>query len=61
MPFILNGLNVYIAQDMKNTMSAKPMITTRLGPSGSLIKKNSILEQMMAVAANIAREIFFDL
>lgn len=41
--------------------SAKPATIRRFGPSGSLKKKNSILEQMMAVAANIINEIFFDL
>ncbi len=60
-PFILKGLNIYTAKDKKYTASARPTTTKRFGPSGSLKKKNSILEQMMAVAANIITEIFFDL
>jgi hypothetical protein len=40
---------------------ARPMTIRRLGPSGSLKKKKSILEQMMAVAAKITKEIFFEL
>ena len=61
MPFILNGLKIYAAEDKKNTARAKPATIKRFGPSGSLKKKNNILEQMMAVAANIINEIFFDL
>jgi hypothetical protein len=61
MPFILNGLNIYAAEDKRNTASARPATTKRLGPSGSLKKKNNILEQMMAVTANIINEILFDL
>jgi hypothetical protein len=61
MPFILDGLNIYAAEDNKYTASAKPATIKRFGPSGSLKTKNSILEQMMAVAANIINEIFFDL
>ena len=61
MPFILDGLNIYNAEDKKYTASAKPPTINRFGPSGSLKKTNSILEQMMAVAANIINEIFFDL
>jgi hypothetical protein len=61
MPFIFDGLNIYAAIDKKYTVRAKPATIKRFGPSGSLKKKNSILEQMMAVAANIINEIFFDL
>lgn len=61
MPFILNGLNRYIAEDKRYTSSAKPKTIKRFGPSGSLKKKNNILEQMMAVAANSINEILFDL
>jgi hypothetical protein len=61
MPFILDELNIYVAEDKKYTASAKPATIKRFGPSGSLKKKNNILEQMMAVAANTINEIFFDL
>jgi len=57
----LNGLNIYAEKDKKNITSARPATIKRFGPSGSLKKKNRILEQMMAVAANIINEIFFDL
>ena len=40
---------------------AKAITIKRFGPSESLKKENSILEQMMAVAANIINEMFFDL
>ena len=61
MPSIFEGLNTYAAKDKKNTAIAKPETIKRFGPSGSLKKKNSILEQMMAVAPKITNEIFFDL
>jgi hypothetical protein len=61
MPLILDGLNIYAADDKRYTGSAKPATIRRFGPSGSLKKKNNTLEQMMAVAANIINEIFFDL
>ncbi len=61
MPFILDGPNIYAAEDKIYTASAKPATIIKFGPSGSLKKKNSILEQMMAVTANIINEIFFDL
>jgi hypothetical protein len=61
MPFILNGLNIYAAQDKKYTASARTTTIKRFGPSGSLKKKNSILEQIMAVIANIVNETSFDL
>jgi hypothetical protein len=61
MPFILDGLNIYAAEDKKYTVSARAATIKRFGPPGSLKKKNSILEQMMAVAAKIINEIFFDL
>jgi hypothetical protein len=50
-----------MAEDKKNTAIARPITIKRFGPSGSLKKKNSNLEQMMAVAPNITKEIFFDL
>jgi hypothetical protein len=40
---------------------AKAATIKRFGPSGSLKKKNSILEQMTAVAPNMINEILFDL
>ncbi len=61
MPFILNGLNIYAAEDKINTVSARAATINRFGPSGSLKKKNNILEQTIAVAANIINEICFDL
>ena len=61
MPFILEGLNTYAARDNKYTAIAKAATIKRFGPSGSLKKKNSILEQMMAVTPSIINEIFFDL
>ena len=61
MPFILEGPNTYAAYDKKYTASAKPKIIKRFGPSGSLKKKKSILEKIIAVAANMIIEIFFDL
>lgn len=52
---------MYAAEDKRYTASARAATIKRFGPSGSLKKKNSILEQMMAVAANMINEIFFDL
>ena len=56
----MEGLNTYAAKDKKYTAIARAATIKRFGPSGSLKKKNSILEQMMAVAPNISNEIFFD-
>jgi hypothetical protein len=56
----LEGLNTYAATDKKYTANAKAATIKRFGPSGSLKKKNSILEQMMAVTPNMINEIFFD-
>lgn len=61
MPFILIGLNVYAADDKKYSPNARPATINRLGPSGSLKRRKSILEQMMAVAAKITSEVLFDL
>ena len=57
----MEGLNTYAANDKKNTAIARPATIKRFGPSLSLKNKNSIQEQMMAVAPNIINEIFFDL
>jgi hypothetical protein len=54
-------MNTYAAKDKKYIAIAKAATIKRFGPSGSLKKKNSILEQMMAAAPNISNEIFFDL
>jgi hypothetical protein len=61
MPFIGNGMNIYAAKDKKYIASARPATIIRFGPSGSLKKTNSILEQMIAVTAKIINEVFFDL
>ncbi len=60
-PIVLDGMNIYAAEDNRYIASAKPVTIKRLGPSGSLKKKNNILEQTMAVTAKIISEIFFDL
>ncbi|QEM04640.1 hypothetical protein DIU31_014370 [Mucilaginibacter rubeus] len=57
----MDGINIYTAQDNKNTASARPPTIKRFGPSGSLKKKNSNLEQMIAMTANIINETCFDL
>ncbi len=41
--------------------TAKAKTMRRLGPSGSLIKKNTILDEMIATMPKIIKEIFFDL
>ena len=56
----MEGLNTYAAKDKRYMAIAKAVTIKRFGPSGSLKKKNSILEQMMAVAPNMINEIFFD-
>ena len=61
MPFILDGLKIYTAADKKNIASARHVTIKRFGPSGSLKRKNSSLEQMIAVTANIINETCFDL
>lgn len=61
MPAILNGLNTYAAADKRYTASARTATIKRFGPSGPLKEKNSNLEQIKAVAANIINEVFFDL
>ena len=60
-PFILNGPNRYIATEKKYTASVNTPTIKAFGPSGSLKKMNSILEQIIAVTANIINETFFDL
>ena len=57
----MGGLKTYAAKDKKYTAIAKAATIKRFGPSGSLKKKKSILEQMMAVTPSIINEIFFDL
>jgi hypothetical protein len=61
MPLSLDGPNRYAAEDKRNIASAKPVTTTRFGPSESLKKNNNSLEHTMAVAANSSNDIFFDL
>lgn len=61
MPLILVEVKLYGTEDKVYTASVKPVIIKGFGPSGSLKKKNSILEQMNAVTAKISNEIFFDL
>jgi hypothetical protein len=60
-PFIGYGMNKYATTDKQYIISANPVTIIRFGPSVSLKKKNSILEQMMAVTASAVNEIFFDL
>jgi len=57
----LEGLYRYAARDKKYMIIAKAVTIKRFGPSGSLKKKNRILEQMMAVTPNSISELFFDL
>ncbi len=61
MPFIEVGPNRYAANDKRYIASAKMATINTFGPSGSLKKKNIVLEQTMAVAANMINETFFDL
>ena len=57
----MEGLKTYAAKDKRYMTIARAVTIRRFGPSGSLKKKKRILEQMMAVTANISNEIFFDL
>ncbi len=54
-------MSVYAAKETKNTPSTITVTIKRLGPSGSLKKKNNSLVQMMAVTANMINDSLFDL
>ncbi|WP_143065179.1 hypothetical protein [Mucilaginibacter gossypiicola] len=60
-PFIFNGPNVYAVHDNKYTTSAATATIKGFGPSGSLKKRKSSLEQTIAATAKIINEIVFDL
>ncbi|WP_413667154.1 hypothetical protein ACEN9X_21865 [Mucilaginibacter sp. Mucisp86] len=57
-PFIFNGPNIYAVQDNKYTTTAAAATIKGFGPSGSLKKKNSSLEQTIAATAKITNEVF---
>ena len=48
-------------EDRKYITNASAVTIKRFGPSGSFIKKNTILENTRDVMARINREIFFDM
>jgi len=54
-------LNKYADKDIENMTAAATVTTSRFGPSGSLKKKNSALEQRRAVMPRRKREALFDL
>lgn len=51
-------LRAYAAKDSTYTMTAATITTSKFGPSGSLKKKNSVLENTMAVMPNMNIECF---
>ncbi len=55
------GLNKYAVKDKEYIITAITVITRRFGPSGSLKKKNIVLDNTIAVMNKINNEIFFDL
>nr|WP_199075191.1 hypothetical protein [Pedobacter sp. ASV19] len=61
MPFVLDGVNRYAAEDNRYTASPKTVTIKRFGPSASSKKKNSILALIIAVTPNTSKEIAFDL
>lgn len=58
---LVEGLNLYTAQDKKNMNNAATVVTRRFGPSGSSKNTNIVLEDKIAVRPRISNEIFFDL
>lgn len=58
---MMEDLNKYTPNDKKYMTDAMTTTTKRFGPSGSLKKKNIVLEHRIDVMAKITNEIFFDL
>ena len=59
-PVLVEGFNLYTAQDKKNMNNAVTEVTRRFGPSGSSKKKNIVLEHAIEVMPKISNETFFD-
>lgn len=57
--FIVAGVNRYTARDKKYRAAASTSTIKRLGPSGSLKKKNNAREQTRAVAPRAINAVFF--
>jgi len=53
-------LNAYAVRDTRYTIAAATITTSKFGPSESLKRKNSTLENTMAVIPKMRSERFFD-
>jgi len=58
---VLGKLNKYADKEKKYNIAAVAVTISRLGPSGSLKRKNISLEHSIEVMAKIIRELFFEL
>jgi len=57
----VKGANTYTAKDRKYMIAANTITTSKFGPSGSLMKKNTVREQTRDVIPKINNGIFCDL
>ncbi len=57
----IEELKAYEVKDRKYTISAIPVTTSKLGPSGSSMNANSALEHMRDVMPRISSVVFLDL
>src|SRR6516162_5480160 len=54
------GMNDHTSNDEKYRIAASPVTTSKFGPSGSLKKKNNVLEHTTAVIPSVSNDVFFD-
>ena len=57
---VVKGMNDHTSNDEKYRITASPVTTSKFGPSGSLNRKNNVLEHMSAVIPSVSNDAFFD-
>ena len=57
---VVKGMNDHTSNDEKYRITASPVTTSKFGPSGSLNRKNNVLEHMSAVIPSVSNDVFFD-
>ena len=57
---VVKGMNDHTSNDEKYRITANPVTTSKFGPSGSLNRKNKVLEHTSAVIPSVSNDVFFD-
>jgi hypothetical protein len=57
---VVKGMNDHTSNDEKYRITASPVTTSKFGPSGSLNRKNNVLEHTSAVIPSVSNDVFVD-